>query len=106
MARASLARGLSSDVNFSVSAGSISFRRKLSSVIRKGLESLRAFFVKSLISLLFTKFHLSAILVFFNRLYSLAEQLRIRPTVTSLSAELSRPARNLALPIALGRLPA
>src|SRR5215468_2235872 len=66
MARASLARGLSSDVNFSVSAGSISFRRKLSSVIRKGLESLRAFFVKSLISLLFTKFHLSAILVFFN----------------------------------------
>ena len=42
MASASLARGLSSDVNSKVSPGSMPFRRKLSSVTRKGLASLRA----------------------------------------------------------------
>jgi hypothetical protein len=53
MASASLARGLSSDVSFSVSRGSTSFRRKLSSVTRKGLASLRDFLIKFFISLLF-----------------------------------------------------
>ena len=54
MRSASLARGLSSDVNSSVSSGSMSLRRNLSSVTRKGLASLRAFLIRFFISLLFT----------------------------------------------------
>src|SRR5262245_36998345 len=54
MASASLARGLSSEVNPSVSSGSMSFRRKLSLVTRKGLASLRAVLIILFISLLFT----------------------------------------------------
>ncbi len=54
MASASLARGLSSDVNSSVSPGSMSLRRKLSSVTRKGLANLRALLIRFFISLLFT----------------------------------------------------
>ena len=56
MASASLARGLSSAVKSNVSPGSMSLRRKLSSVTRKGLANLRAFLIKPFISLLFTCF--------------------------------------------------
>jgi hypothetical protein len=54
IARASLACGLSSDVKSSVSSGSMSFKRKPSSVIRNGLASLRAILIRSFISFLFT----------------------------------------------------
>src|SRR5262245_39309233 len=53
MASASLARGLSSDVNSKVSSGLMSFRRKPSSVTRKGLASLRAVLIIFFIALLF-----------------------------------------------------
>src|SRR5262245_20287796 len=55
VARASFARGLSSEENSSVSPGSMSFRRKLSSVTRKGLASLRACLIRYFISFLFTR---------------------------------------------------
>src|SRR4029079_4138544 len=55
MVDVSLARGLSSEVNSSVSLGSRSFRRKSSSVTRKGLANLRAVLIRVFISLLFTR---------------------------------------------------
>src|SRR4030095_10925769 len=54
MASTSLAWGLSSDVKSSVSSESMSFKRKRSSVTRKGLANLRAFLIRFFISLLFT----------------------------------------------------
>ena len=54
MARASCARGLSSEVKSSVSPGSISFSRKLSSVTRNGLANLRAVLIIRFMSFLFT----------------------------------------------------
>ena len=55
MARASLARGLSSDAKSSVSLGSMSFNRNRSSVTRKGLANCRARLIRAFISLLFTR---------------------------------------------------
>src|SRR5262245_11422189 len=55
VARASLARGLSSEVKSSVSPGSLPLLSKPSSVTRNGLANLRAILIIRFISFLFTR---------------------------------------------------
>src|SRR5262245_57269793 len=57
VARASFARGLSSDPICGVALGSTSLRRKRSSVTQNGLASSRAFLISFFVSLLFTSPH-------------------------------------------------
>src|SRR5262247_2663575 len=110
MASASLARGLSSDVKSSVSSGSISFRRNLPSVTRKGLASLRAVLISFFISLLLIFSPLPFYLIFLvpdlltQKNYAFVPPLLRFSGCSRRRAELSIPQYDLALAREIDRL--